>query len=154
MLRRFAGLYTSIGMNFSELQLLQSSDLNTPDLILGAVLGIARELGVSRVTVHEDRWALSFTQGDPVKELRAIEFGCLTASARAYVGQPTKPAGVPDSATFANPPWPTISKTQRDGHFVCCAAPHLNNPTTTIGLGDSFLAGTLAVLAGSQPSST
>ena len=154
MLREFAGRYTSIGMNFSELQHLRSCDLNRPDSILDAVLGIAREFGLSRVTVHEDRWALSFTKGDPLKELRAIEFGCLTASARAYVGQPTKPVGVPAGATLLEPPWPSIAKTQRDGHFVCCAAPYLDNPTTTIGLGDSFLAGTLAVLAGSQPSST
>ena len=154
MLVEFAGLYTSIGMNFSELQHLQSGDLKTSDSILGAVHSVARNFGVSRVTVHEDRWALSFTQGDPVKELRAIEFGCLTASTRAHVGQPAKPLGLPDSATLANPHWPSIAKAQHDGHFVCCAAPYLDNPTTTIGLGDSFLAGTLAVLAGSQPSST
>jgi ADP-dependent phosphofructokinase/glucokinase len=154
MLDEFAGLYTSVGMNFSELQQLRSSDLNTSDSILDAVHSVARNLGVSRVTVHEDRWALSFTQGDPVKELCAIEFGCLTASARAYAGQPTKPVGLPADATHLEPPWPSIAKTQRDGHFVCCAAPYLNNPATTIGLGDSFLAGTLAVLAGSQPSST
>ena len=154
MLVEFAGLYTSIGMNFSELQQLQSSDLNTSDSILGAVQSVARNLGVSRVTVHEDRWALSFTQGDPVKELCAIEFGCLTASTRAHVGEPTKPVGLPAGATLLEPPWPSIAKAQHDGHFVCCAAPYLDNPTTTIGLGDSFLAGTLAVLAGSQSSST
>jgi len=154
MLRSFAGLYTSVGMNFSELQQLQSSDLNTPDSILGAVHSVARNLGVSRVTVHEDRWALSLTEGDPVKELRAIEFGCLTASTRAHVGQPTKPVGLPAGATLSGPPWPSIAKAQHDGHFVCCAAPYLDNPTTTIGLGDSFLAGTLAVLAGSHPSSS
>ncbi len=154
MLREFAGLYTSIGMNFSELQQLQSSDLKTPGLILDAVLNVARDFGVSRVTVHEDRWALSFTEGDPVKELRAIEFGCLTAAARAHAGQPTKPVVLPLGATLLEPPWPSIAKVLRDGHFVCCAAPYLDNPTTTIGLGDSFLAGTLAVLAGSQPPST
>ncbi len=154
MLGEFADLYTSIGMNFSELQHLRSSDLNRPDSVLDAVLSVARNFGVSRVTVHEDRWALSFTEGDPVKELRAIEFGCLTAAARAHAGQPTKPAGLPAGATLLEPPWPSIAKTQRDGHFVCCAAPYLDNPTTTIGLGDSFLAGMLAVLAGSQPPST
>ena len=89
-----------------------------------------------------------------MKELRAIEFGCLTAAARAHVGQPTKPVGLPDGATLIEPPWPTIAKAPRDGHLVSCAAPYLNNPTTTIGLGDSFLAGTLAVLAGPKPLST
>ena len=133
MLVEFRGLYTSIGMNFSELQQLQSSDLTTSALILGAVHNVARNFGVSRVTVHEDRWALSFTKGDPVKELCAIEFGCLTASARAYVGQPTKPVGLPAGAALLEPPWPSIAKTQHDGHFVCCAAPYLDNPTTTIG---------------------
>lgn len=149
MLGKFAGLYTSIGMNFSELQHLRSSDLDTPALILNGVLNVARDLGVSRVNVHADRWALSFTEADPEKELRAIEFGCLTASARAQVGQPTKPSGLADGATLDRSPWPDIAKAPERGHFVSCAAPYLDNPTTTIGLGDSFLAGTLAVLAAS-----
>ena len=154
MLGELAGFYTSIGMNFSELQQLRSIDLNMPDTILDAVHSVARDLGVSRVTVHEDRWSLSFTQENPVKELRAIEFGCLTASARAHAGQPTRPVGLPAGATLLEPPWPSIAKAPRDGYFVCCPAPYLCNPTTTIGLGDSFLAGTLAVLAGSQSPST
>ena len=151
MLGEFAGLYCSIGMNFSELQQLRSSDLGTPRSILDGVVSVAREFGVSRVNVHEDRWALSFTQGDPAKELRAIEFGCLTASARAHTGQPTKPVGLPDGSTLHGSPWPEIAKAPDGGHFVSCAAPYLDNPTTTIGLGDSFLAGTLAVLAKSHP---
>ena len=151
MLDEFAGLYTSVGMNFSELKQLRSSDLETPQSILDCIVNVAHDLGVSRVNVHEDRWALSFTEGDPVNELRAIEFGCLTASARAHAGQPVMPARVPDGATLRQPPWPEIAKAPNGGHFVSCAAPYLNNPTTTIGLGDSFLAGTLAVLAKSHP---
>ena len=149
MLDEFAGLYTSVGMNFSELKQLRSSDLETPQSILDCIMSVAHELGVSRVNVHEDRWALSFTEVDPVNELRAIEFGCLTASARAYAGQPVKPAGLTDGATLGRPRWPEIAKAPNGGHFVSCTAPYLDNPTTTIGLGDSFLAGTLAVLAGS-----
>jgi ADP-dependent phosphofructokinase/glucokinase len=149
MLGTFAGLYTSIGMNFSELQHLRSSDFDTPSSILDGVLSVARDLGVSRVNVHGDRWALSFTEGDPARELRAIEFGCLTASTRAHTGQPTKPLGLPDGAMLNRSPWPDIAKAPERGHFVSCAAPYLDNPTTTIGLGDSFLAGTVAVLADS-----
>jgi ADP-dependent phosphofructokinase/glucokinase len=148
MLGEFAGLYTSIGMNFSELQQLRSSKLDTPALILDGVSNVARDLGVSRVNIHADRWALSFTKGDPAKELRAIDFGCLTASARAHAGHPTRPHGRPDGATLGCSPWPDIAKAPKGGHFVSCAAPYLDNPTTTIGLGDSFLAGTLTVLAG------
>ena len=122
MLKRFAGLYTSVGMNFSELQQLQSRDLNTSDSILEAVHSAARNLGVSRVTVHEDRWALSFTQDDPVRELCAIEFGCLTASARAHTGQPAKPAGLPDGAMLHGSPWPEVTKAPHGAHFVSCAA--------------------------------
>jgi ADP-dependent phosphofructokinase/glucokinase len=31
---------------------------------------------------------------------------------------------------------------------VCCPAPYLEKPAATIGLGDTFLAGTLLVLGG------
>ena len=153
MLAAFAGLYSSIGMNFSELQQLQPGDLRTPDAILDAVSYLASDLGLSRVTVHEDRWALSFTKNDPAEELRALEFGCLTASARAHEGQPTEPTGLPEGAKLAVPPWPPIADAPKAGHFVSCAAPYLDSPATTIGLGDSFLAGTLAVLAGSRSTS-
>jgi ADP-dependent phosphofructokinase/glucokinase len=34
---------------------------------------------------------------------------------------------------------------------VCCASPHLERPTATIGLGDTFLAGTLLILGGQEP---
>ena len=152
MLDEFAGLYTSVGMNFTELKQLQSSDLETPQSILDCIMNVARNLGVSRVNVHEDRWALSFTRDNPANELRAIEFGCLTASARARAGQPVKPSRLPDGASLGRSPWPEIAKAPNGGHFVSCAAPYLDNPTTTIGLGDSFLAGTLAILAKSRPS--
>lgn len=154
MFAAFAGLYRSIGMSFSELQQLQSDDLCTADAILEAVSNLAHDLGVSRVNIHEDRWALSLTKDDPVEELRALEFGCLTASARARAGQPTVPTGLPEDAVLAASPWPDIIEMQERGHFVSCAAPYLSNPATTIGLGDSFLAGTLAVLAGSKSTST
>ena len=154
MLDAFAGLYTSIGMNVGELRALFTDDLHKPEAILQAVSSLARELGVTRVTVHEDRWALSFTQHDPAIELRALQFGCLTASARAHAGQPTRPAGLPAGAALVAPPWPEIAEARRDGHFVCCSAPYLDNPASTVGLGDSFLAGTLAVLAGSRSPST
>ncbi len=154
MFAAFAGLYSSLGMNFGELHQLYSGDLRTPNAILHAVWNLASDLGLSRVTVHEDRWALSFTMSDPAEELRALEFGCLTASARAHAGQPTRPAGLPEGAKLALPPWPPIAKAPTGGHFVSCAAPHLDNPASTIGLGDSFLAGTLAVLAGFRSTST
>ena len=66
MLKTYSqGLYTSIGMNFSELQQLAiKRDLNTSDSDTGRrFMSVARDFGVSRVTVHEDRWALSFTRG-------------------------------------------------------------------------------------------
>jgi ADP-dependent phosphofructokinase/glucokinase len=49
---------------------------------------------------------------------------------------------------FSAPPEPAISL---DGawHVACCATPYLRTPAATIGLGDTFLAGTLLVL--SQP---
>ena len=154
MLAAFAGLYNSIGMNFGELQQLQPCDLGTTDAILDAVHNLVCDLGLSRVTIHEDRWALSLTKNDPAEELRALEFACLTASARAHAGEPTVPIGLPEGATLTASPWPDIADAREGGHFVSCAAPYLDSPATTVGLGDSFLAGTLAVLAGSRSTPT
>ena len=35
--------------------------------------------------------------------------------------------------------------------IVCCASPYLERPVATIGLGDTFLAGTLLVLGRAEP---
>jgi ABC-type sugar transport system permease subunit len=60
------------------------------------------------------------------------------------------PQACPPGATFTEPPEPMISR-RGAWHLACCATPYLPRPAATIGLGDSFLAGTLLIL--SQPTS-
>ena len=147
LLQAFAGICNSVGMNVAELAALRPDPAIDEASVPTAMLAIASELRLDRVNVHADRWSLSFTRADPRTELDAIRYGCFTASARAQVGHAVDPASARLTATLEPCPWPAI-RPANDGHFVSCPAPHLAHPTTTIGLGDSFLAGTLAVLAG------
>ena len=148
LLQTFAGICNSVGMNVAELAALVPDVAVDDASIPAAMRGIASNLRLDRVNVHADRWALSFTRADPQTELKAIRYGCLAASARAQAGYAVDPASARLSATLEPCPWPSIRPAENDGHFVSCPAPHLAQPTTTIGLGDSFLAGTLAVLSG------
>ena len=147
LLEGFAGICNSIGMSAGELEGLAPGGLAGEASIPDAMLRIASDLQLDRVSVHADRWAISFTHADPETELRAIKYGCFTASVRARKGYAVKPAGERLNTVLNTSPWLSIMRAVPDGHFVSCPTPYLTQPTTTIGLGDSFLAGTLAVLA-------
>ena len=89
------------------------------------------------------------TREDPERELDALAMGCLLASARAEAGRPVARPHAPLAAAFARPPREPISELGQSGwRIVCCAAPFLRSPASTIGLGDTFTAGTLLVHAG------
>jgi ADP-dependent phosphofructokinase/glucokinase len=132
---------TSLGMSRSELRGL-CEDSQDP---IARAHELAETFGLSRLCIHADTWALVITRNNPERELEALMTGCLLASARAAVGNITVPQRVSEGARFFEPPLP-ISK-QCDGWLVvCCPAPYLATPVATIGLGDTFLAGTLLVL--------
>jgi ADP-dependent phosphofructokinase/glucokinase len=134
---------SSAGMSLSELAGLMPAAL-PPDV---AAIRLAEAFNLTRVCVHADEWALAVTREDPDRELEAIQTGCLMASARAAAGYFAVPDRLPDSARFKTPPLPFSLR--RDGwSIVCCPAPYLERPAATIGLGDTFLAGTLLVLGG------
>jgi ADP-dependent phosphofructokinase/glucokinase len=89
------------------------------------------------------------TREDPERELDALAMGCLLASARAEAGWPVAKPHTPAAAGFACPPSPPISVCAGSGwHIVCCATPYLRDPASTVGLGDTFTAGTMLVHAG------
>lgn len=142
VLRGLDGAFTSLGMNLGELHALMPGSAPVAD----KARQVATELALDRVNIHADEWALSLTKADPETELNALRGGCLTASTRAALGRMSVPTGVPAGARLTPPPWPAI--TGRGSYsMVACAAPHLPTPRSTIGLGDTFLAGTLVVLA-------
>ena len=136
VLAALAPLISSLGMSHSELQQFGSGDVDTE------VINLRRKLGLNRICVHADTWALAATNNDPERELESLMCGCLVASWRAARGHISVPAGVPPNAAFYDPPYPPISK-QNGNTLICCPAPYLEQPKATIGLGDTFLAGTL-----------
>lgn len=134
---------TSVGMSLSELIDL-TGDSEPPE---AAAIRLAEAHGLQRVCVHADEWAFAVTRGEGERELEALETGCLLASARAANGYFATPDRLPDGARLCSPPIPTSLR--RGGWSVaCCPAPYLEKPAATIGLGDTFLAGTLLVLGG------
>jgi ADP-dependent phosphofructokinase/glucokinase len=138
-LRHLAGSVTSIGMSLSEFQAI---DPEAPSLAQG-MRRLGEWLGVDRVCVHADDWAMSATLRDPAQEREALMMGCLLASARAAEGALIVPRSLPAEAQFGTPP----AEEARDGwHIVSCPSPHLDRPRTTLGLGDTFMAGCLLVL--------
>ena len=146
VLEKLGGAFTSLGMSYSELCALC---VGSQDAISKA-FELSETLNLSRLCVHADTWALAITNGDPQRELEALLCGCLLASARAERGQPCRPTGVPASAEFHDMPLEKFSKSG-ERFIVCCASPYLEQPVATIGLGDTFLAGTLLVLGRAEP---
>jgi ADP-dependent phosphofructokinase/glucokinase len=133
---------TSIGMSLSELIGL----VPNVDHIQEKALRLGDTFGLSRVCIHADEWAMVLTHYDPNREREALMMGCLLASTRAAIGHPGVPRRLPDRARFIDAPFPTFD--QREGwQVVCCPAPYIAVPAATIGLGDTFLAGTLLVLS-------
>ncbi|MBV8098249.1 MAG: 6-phosphofructokinase [Verrucomicrobia bacterium] len=136
VLSALAPLISSLGMSHSELRQFGSGDVDIE------AINLHRKLGLNRICVHADTWGLSVTNNDPEHELESLMCGCLVASCRAARGHISVPTGVPPNTLLYDPPYPPISK-QNGSTLVCCPAPYLEQPKATIGLGDTFLAGTL-----------
>jgi ADP-dependent phosphofructokinase/glucokinase len=146
-LTRLLPVVTSVGMSLSELADLYGES-ESPEL---NAIRLAEAHGLGRVCIHADEWALAVTRGDAERELEALETGCLLASARAAHGYFATPESLPQGAQLRAPPLPASQR--RGGWSVaCCPAPYLQKPAATIGLGDTFLAGTLLVLGGASGS--
>jgi ADP-dependent phosphofructokinase/glucokinase len=146
VLERLGGAFTSLGMSYSELRAL-CVGAQEP---ISKAFELSESFNLSRLCIHADDWALAITKGDPQREFEALLCACLLAAARAERGHPCTPIAAPPSAEFHKLRWDRVS--QSGNRFVvCCAAPYLERPAATIGLGDTFLAGTLLVLGGAEP---
>lgn len=133
---------TSLGMSHTELRGFGEHD------VIKQASRFAKEFDLRRVCVHADHWALTVTRDEPEAELESLLCGCLLASCRAESGTPCVPTRIPAAARFTSPDWPLVQRSEHRS-VVCCAAPYLERPRATIGLGDTFLAGTLLVLSNS-----
>jgi hypothetical protein len=138
-LEGLSGAMTSIGMSLSEFRAL---DPHGGSLEEGLIC-LGEQLGLERVSVHADDWAISATRSDPDREREALMMGCLLASSRAAAGRLTVPTSLPEQARFEAPP---PESQHGDWSIVSCPSPHLRHPRTTLGLGDTFMAGCLLVL--------
>jgi ADP-specific Phosphofructokinase/Glucokinase conserved region len=138
-LDRLAGAVTSIGMSLSEFEAIELGSQPLAE----AMRQLGERLAVDRVCVHADDWAMSATRRDPAQEREALMAGCLLAGARAASGALCVPQALPEGAHFGTPP---AEETEDGWHIVSCPSPHLERPRTTLGLGDTFMAGCLLVL--------
>jgi ADP-dependent phosphofructokinase/glucokinase len=144
VLEGLEGAVSSLGLSQSELDKL----LPHGGGVAACAQTLAERFGLDRVAVHADHWALALTRDDPRPELEALMAGSLVAATRAWRGEIAVPEGCPPGAAFAEPPELPIA--QRGAWAIaCCATPYLRRPAATIGLGDTFLAGSL--LVPSQP---
>lgn len=134
---------SSLGMSLSELERF-NRDGEPPE---ATAMRLAETYDLERVCVHADEWAFAVTKGDAEREREALQVGCLLASTRASKGYFAVPDRLPDGAQILPPPLP-VSLPCGEWTVVCCPAPYLEKPAATIGLGDTFLAGTLLVLGG------
>lgn len=135
---------TSVGLSLSELFMLAGTQ-GDPRML---ARDVARRCGAGRVIVHADDWALAVHRGDPAHQEAVLLAGNSLAAARARVGQPTAVVTPAAEATYTDdrPPDGALG----DGWCATCVpAPHLPKPASTVGLGDTFVAGIL--LAESLP---
>jgi ADP-dependent phosphofructokinase/glucokinase len=135
---------TSMGMSLTELIGL----VPDTDAVQEKAMRLGGTFGLSRVCVHADEWAMVLTRWDADRERAALMMGCLLASSRAATGYVGVPRNLPERARFIDPPFPSFE--WRSGwKIICCPTPYIATPAATIGLGDTFLAGTLLVLSAS-----
>jgi ADP-dependent phosphofructokinase/glucokinase len=146
------GAVTSVGMSQSEFLELgpTPADGGGTDALATAMTTLAARLDLDRLCVHADQWAVTATRGDPHREYQALMVGCLVASARAAAGRPAVPRGMPEGAVLEPPPFAPVARLGT-WKIVACPTPYLQQPATTLGLGDTFTAGCLLVLGSTGP---
>lgn len=144
------GTVTSVGLSLSELFMLAGAR-GDPRLL---ARDVARRCGAARVIVHADDWALAVyrgdcgRRGDPGHQASVLLAGNALAAARARAGQPSAVlTPSPDAIYTADRP--ADSALGEGWHAICVPAPYLRRPASTVGLGDTFVAGVL--LAESVP---
>jgi ADP-dependent phosphofructokinase/glucokinase len=132
------GLGNSLGLSLSELFMLTESR-GDPCLLAHQV---ANQYGASRVIVHADHWALAVHRSDPKHQESVLLAGNAFAAARARHGEPTAVLEPAEEATYSDD-LPPSDALDNGWQATCVPTPHLRQPKGTIGLGDTFTAGTL-----------
>jgi hypothetical protein len=134
------GTVTSVGMSLSELYMLAGTSGGDPRSL---ARDVASRCGAGRAIVHADDWALAvYLDGDPAHQRAVLTAGSSLAAARARAGQPTAELTPAADACYTDdrPPDGALGDGWR---ATCVPAPHLRTPASTVGLGDTFVAGVL-----------
>jgi ADP-dependent phosphofructokinase/glucokinase len=163
----FAGEVDSVGLNADELNDVlrlwgRGHTANTADLVAAAQEMYFR-LGCGRLNVHTQNLCVTISHGDPQEEQDALLCGSLVAGTRARLAAfpqhgdlarvlaecAVAPAGL-HMLSGALAAWgcPAEGIARLDGAWLV-VAPTLAvaNPAGLVGLGDSFTAGVLGILA-------
>jgi ADP-dependent phosphofructokinase/glucokinase len=136
------GLNSSVGLSLSELLTLWGSSTH----VAGKALELAHCLECPCIVVHADRWSLAVHRSDPGTVIRRLMTGNLLASARAAAGAPCGDV-TPVSYTLYAEDVPESGPLNEDWRVDCVPAPFVPRPASTIGLGDTFVAGLLLAAA-------
>lgn len=144
---------TSIGMNIDELRELLSVDgiamaAPGPELV-AQMRTLSAEFPTPRFTVHTREFCLTLTDRDPDHERDALLFGSLTAATRARIATfPALPdlANTLEQGTINGVGLALIDSLSGVPGVVVTPGIAFTGPTATVGLGDSFTGGVLAMM--------
>jgi ADP-dependent phosphofructokinase/glucokinase len=132
---RYRGRAHTLGLSLSELQAMSCCPEPGP-----AACELAQRYGYRAAVVHADTWSLSAHRGDPAAYRRRLMIGNLLAATRAATGRPHARPEFPWDAVLSDD-LPATGPAGSGWTVTCAPAPWLRCPRSTIGLGDSFVAG-------------
>jgi ADP-dependent phosphofructokinase/glucokinase len=151
----------SLGLNVDELrQLLGDWGMPAGESVrevLAALGEVRRRLEIPRVGLHSQRSCLAVTGNDPAVERDALLFASLVASTRARIGTFPGLTALAETIDVAEPDASGLTAIgelrldrgvgrQRDDWVVAIPSMAFGRPAATVGLGDSFTGGLLAML--------
>ncbi|HEU0114376.1 MAG TPA: ADP-dependent glucokinase/phosphofructokinase, partial [Thermomicrobiales bacterium] len=152
--------------NAEELVVLlgRAGDSLAPAAMLAGMAELRRAAALPRLNAHTQDFCLTLTAGDPSREQRALLYGSLVAGAHARTGAFPAPADL--RRTLAAAPGQEGLAAERalaaacdmtdgvapldDGWAVFAPTLAVPIPAGTVGLGDSFTGGVLALLSGAS----
>jgi ADP-dependent phosphofructokinase/glucokinase len=139
-----ADVVTSIGMSQSELDSLAQPG-GTPEQ---RAARLADSYDIPTVIVHDDRRSYGVTSGDAERLGEALLVGNLLAATRAAHGAPRRPSR--QALPLPSTGW-ACDALAGGRTVVTSPSPYLPGARSTIGLGDTFVAGLLLALGSSAP---
>ena len=144
---------TSIGMNIDELRELLAVDGITmavpgSDLVT-QMRTLAAQFTAPRFSVHTREFCLTLTEGDADQERDALLFGSLTAATRARIAAFPRLSDLSstlEQGTINNVGVNVAEDLAGEPGLVVTPGIAFMGPTATVGLGDSFTGGLLAMM--------